>query len=65
MQQQLAKFTVTAPFSGVIDDVITESKCSHTRNDKLFVLVNLSDMYIEVKFRETYIATINEGTDVG
>jgi RND family efflux transporter MFP subunit len=65
MQQQLAKSTVTAPFSGVIDDVITEQGNVVTPGmTKLFRLVNLSDMYIEVEVPETYIATISEGTDV-
>jgi RND family efflux transporter MFP subunit len=65
MQQQLAKSTVAAPFSGVIDDVITEQGNVVTPGmTKLFRLVNLSDMYIEVEVPESYIATISEGTDV-
>lgn len=65
MQQQLAKTVVTAPFSGVIDNVITEQGNVVTPGmTTLFRLVNLDDMYIEVEVPETYIASITEGTDV-
>ncbi len=65
MQQQLAKSTVTAPFSGVIDNVITEQgNVVSPGMTELFRLVNLSDMYIDVEVPETYIASIKEGTDV-
>jgi len=65
MQQQLAKSIVTAPFSGVIDNVITEQGNVVTPGStQLFRLVNLSDMYIEVEVPETYIASVNEGTKV-
>ncbi|SCY38576.1 RND family efflux transporter, MFP subunit [Nonlabens sp. Hel1_33_55] len=65
MQQQLAKSTITAPFSGVIDNVITEQgNVVSPGMTELFRLVNLDNMYIEVEVPETYIASINEGTDV-
>ncbi|BAO55094.1 probable Co/Zn/Cd efflux system membrane fusion protein [Nonlabens marinus S1-08] len=65
MQQQLAKSVVTAPFSGVIDNVITEQgNVVSPGMTELFRLVNLSDMYIEVEVPETYIASVNEGTQV-
>lgn len=65
MQSQLAKSVVTAPFSGTIDDVITEQGNVVTPGmTQLFRIVNLDNMYIEVEVPETYIASINEGTDV-
>ncbi|AZQ42942.1 efflux RND transporter periplasmic adaptor subunit [Nonlabens ponticola] len=65
MQQQLAKTVVTAPFSGVIDDVITEQGNTVTPGmTRLMRIVNLDDMYIEVEVPETYIADIEAGTDV-
>jgi RND family efflux transporter MFP subunit len=65
MQSQLAKSIVTAPFSGIIDDVITEQgNVVSSGATKLFRLVNLDNMYIEVEVPETYIASIREGTDV-
>lgn len=65
MQQQLAKSIVTAPFSGTIDDVITEQgNVVSPGMTPLFRLVNLDNMYIEVEVPETYIAAISEGTEV-
>ncbi len=65
MQQQLAKSVVRAPFSGVIDDVITEQgNVASPGMTPLFRIVNLSDMYIEVEVPETYITAIQEGTTV-
>ncbi len=65
MQQQLAKSVVTAPFTGVIDDVITEQgNVVSPGMTPLFRLVNLNDMYIEVEVPETYITAIKEGTQV-
>ncbi len=65
MQSQLAKSIVTAPFSGTIDDVITEQgNVVSPGMTQLFRLVNLDNMYIEVEVPETYIAAIKEGTDV-
>jgi RND family efflux transporter MFP subunit len=65
MQSQLAKSVVTAPFSGTIDNVITEQgNVVSPGMTQLFRLVNLDNMYIEVEVPETYIASISEGTDV-
>ncbi|WP_194851358.1 efflux RND transporter periplasmic adaptor subunit [Nonlabens antarcticus] len=65
MQQQLAKSVITAPFSGVIDNVITEQgSVVSPGSTQLFRLVNLDDMYIEVEVPESYIATITKGTEV-
>ncbi|PRP68415.1 efflux RND transporter periplasmic adaptor subunit [Nonlabens agnitus] len=65
MQQQLAKSIVKAPFAGVIDNVMTEQgNVVSPGMTELFRLVNLDNMYIEVEVPETYIASINEGTDV-
>lgn len=65
MQQQLAKSVVTAPFAGVIDEVITEQgNVVSPGMTQLFRLVNLSDMYINVEVPETYIASVKAGTDV-
>jgi membrane fusion protein (multidrug efflux system) len=65
MQQQLAKTIVKAPFSGVIDDVITERGNTVSPGmTKLLRIINLDNMYIEVEVPETYITSVNEGTDV-
>ena len=58
MQQQLAKTSVTAPFSGTIDDVITEQGSNIAPGTPLMRLVSLKDMYIEVDVPETYLTEI-------
>lgn len=65
MQQQLAKTIVTAPFSGVIDDVITEQGNTVSPGmTPLIRIVNLKDMYIDVEVPENYISSIQKGTEV-
>ncbi|QJP34110.1 efflux RND transporter periplasmic adaptor subunit [Nonlabens sp. Ci31] len=65
MQQQLAKTIVTAPFSGVIDNVITEQGNTVSPGmTEILRIVNLDNMYIDVEVPETYITSVNEGTDV-
>lgn len=58
MQQQLAKTKVTAPFSGTIDDVITEQGSNIAPGTPLMRLVSLKDMYVEVDVPETYLSDI-------
>lgn len=65
MQRQLAKSVITAPFSGTIDEVITDEGSTVSPGmTQLIRIVNLDDMYIEVEVPETYISSVNEGTDV-
>ncbi|MFC4722573.1 efflux RND transporter periplasmic adaptor subunit [Geojedonia litorea] len=65
IKKQLAKTTVTAPFSGTIDDVITEQgNVVAAGQTPLIRLVNLKDMYIETEVPERYIADVVEGKSV-
>lgn len=65
INQQLAKNSVRAPFSGVIDDVITEEgNVAAAGQTPLMRLVNLSDMYIKTDIPESYITTITKGKAV-
>lgn len=65
LAQQLAKTVVRAPFSGTIDDIITEQGTVVAPGQSpLFRIVSLSDMYIETDVPESYIASIKEGKDV-
>ncbi len=65
IKRQLAKTTINAPFSGVIDDVITEqgSVVSAGQN-QIIRIVNLNDMYIETEVPERYISSITKGKNV-
>ena len=64
MKQQLAKTRVTAPFSGTIDEIITEQGNVVTAGTSLMRLINLNDMYIETDVPERYIADVTKGKNV-
>jgi membrane fusion protein, multidrug efflux system len=65
LQKQVDKTIVRAPFSGTIDDVITEQgSVVAPGQSQLFRIVNLKNMYIEVDVPERYITNIVSGKDV-
>lgn len=65
LQQQVARTVVKAPFSGTIDDVITEQgSVVAPGQTALFRIVNLDEMYIETDVPESYITTVSEGKTV-
>lgn len=65
LKDQIAKTTVKAPFSGTIDDVITEQgSVVAAGQSQLMRLVNLSNMYIETEVPESYIKDITKGKHV-
>ncbi|MBC9794909.1 efflux RND transporter periplasmic adaptor subunit [Sinomicrobium weinanense] len=64
LKDQIAKTTVTAPFSGTIDDVITDQGTAVTPGNPLMRIVSLNNMYIEAEVPEKYLASIKKGTDV-
>ncbi|MDN3664222.1 efflux RND transporter periplasmic adaptor subunit [Algibacter miyuki] len=65
LSQQVSKTIVRAPFSGTIDDVITEQgSVVAPGQSQLFRIVNLQDMYIETDVPERYITELAPGKDV-
>lgn len=65
LNQQIAKTVVKAPFSGTIDDVITEQgSVVAAGQSQLFRLVNLDNMYIETEVPERYIEDVTKGKHV-
>lgn len=65
LKRQLGKTIVKAPFSGTIDDVITEQgSVVAPGQSQLFRIVNLNEMYIETDVPERYISEITFGKDV-
>jgi membrane fusion protein (multidrug efflux system) len=65
MESQLAKTGVRAPFSGTIDNVLTEQgSVVSPGQTQLFRIVNLRDMYIETDVPETYISSVTKGKKV-
>ena len=65
-ESQLSKSTITAPFSGIVDDLIQEegTVVSPGTGMAVFRIVNLSDMHIEVDVPESYLETVTTGKDV-
>ncbi len=65
MQIQLNKTIVKAPFSGTIDDVISEQgSVVAPGQSQLMRIVNLSNMYIETNVPESYISSITKNKKV-
>lgn len=65
LKQQLSKTTVRAPFSGTIDDVITEQGSVVAAGlSQLMRIVNLDDMYIETEVPERYVSDVTVGKNV-
>lgn len=66
-ESQLSKYSLRAPFTGVIDDVIKDQGtvvAPGGPGSEVFRIINLSDMYIQVDVPETYISSINTGKKV-
>ncbi len=56
LKEQIAKTIVRAPFSGTIDDIITEKgNVVSAGQTPLMLLVNLNNMYIETNVPESHI----------
>ncbi|WP_431126575.1 efflux RND transporter periplasmic adaptor subunit [Flagellimonas flava] len=66
MQSQVAKSTIRAPFSGIIDDVIQDqgTVVSPGTGVAVFRIVNLSNMYIEVEVPESHLPNVTPGKNV-
>lgn len=64
MKAQLGKTIVKAPFSGVIDEVITEKGQVVGPGQQLMRIVNLSDMYVSANVPESFIGKIKNGAIV-
>lgn len=67
VKRQLAKFNVTAPFSGVIDDVIKDQGtvvAPAGLGSEIFRIVNLSAMYLDVDVPENYVPNVKPNTQV-
>lgn len=59
----MAKTTLTAPFSGTIDDIIIERGNVVAPGMAIMRLVNLRNMYLEADVPESYIANVRKGTE--
>ena len=65
LKQQLGKTTVRAPFSGTIDDIITDQgSVVGAGTSQLMRIVNLNNMYIETDVPERYISNVTKNKSV-
>ncbi|MCR9181895.1 MAG: efflux RND transporter periplasmic adaptor subunit [Flavobacteriaceae bacterium] len=65
LQSQLGKTTIRAPFSGVIDEIITEQgSVVGPGGMALMRLVNLSDMRVKAAVPENYLQSVAKGDPV-
>ncbi len=60
----LAKTAIVAPFSGVIDDVITQNGQVVSPGTNIVKLISLGAMRVEANVPETYLAKVKQGTSV-
>lgn len=67
LEKVLAKAQITAPFSGVIDQVLKDpgTVVSPGNRSEVFRLINLSNMYIEVDVPEGYLGAVTKGKKAG
>jgi len=66
LKSQLGRTSVRAPFSGVIDEVITDQgQVVAPGGQALMRIVSLSDMHIKASIPENYIQSITKGSTVG
>ena len=64
MKAQLSKTKIIAPFSGVIDELITESGQVVGPGQGLMRIVNLKNMFVSTAVPENYIGKLKVGTFV-
>ena len=65
IRSQLGKTIITAPFAGVVDNVIAEQgQVVNQGQTEVIRLVNLSDMYVKASLPENYLNSIKKGTEV-
>lgn len=61
---QLAKTVITAPFTGVVDEIITEKGSVVAPGQGIVRVVNLNNMYVSTSVPESYIGKLKVGTTV-
>ncbi len=65
MRSRVSKTVITAPFSGVIDNMIADQgQVVNAGQTAVIRLINLSDMYVNASIPEAFLGKVNEGTDV-
>lgn len=61
IKKQLSKGTVTAPFAGVVDEIIPRIGEMGNPGMPVARIINLSELYIKADVSENYLTTLKEG----
>lgn len=65
LRSQLGKTTILAPFSGVIDEIITEQgQVVAPGGQALMRIVSLDKMFVKASVPESYLQSVDQGTPV-
>ena len=64
MKAQLAKTVIRAPFTGTIDDVITEKGSVVGPGTPIMRIVSLNNMYLDAEVPEKNISSVKKGSEV-
>lgn len=64
LKAQLARTLITAPISGVVDEIITERGQVVAPGQGIVRIVNLSNMYVSTSVPESYVGKLKVGTPV-
>ncbi len=64
IQEQLKKTVIIAPFSGVIDQVLTQNGQFVSPGSQVVKLINLSTMKVVADVSESYLSKVKRGTSV-
>lgn len=64
LNSQLEKATITAPFSGIVDEIFVKQGEISSPMLPLVRLVNLQDVYLKSEVSEDYIGKVKNGTPV-
>ncbi|WP_166962700.1 efflux RND transporter periplasmic adaptor subunit [Yeosuana marina] len=65
LEKQLGKTNVTAPFSGTIDQIITDQgSLVSPGQSPLMRIVNTNNMYVKADVPENYLGKVTEGSEV-
>ena len=64
IRAQLARTVITAPISGVVDEIITERGQVVAPGQGILRIVNLSNMYVSTSVPESYIGKLKVGAPV-
>lgn len=64
MKSQLNKSVIYAPFDGKVDEIITDQgQVVSPGQTPIFRVLNLNEMYVSANVPETYVGSIQEGTE--